>query len=349
MACQAIVLATRFRSAATPWQPARPMPRLAVRSARERLTYSPSPSRGGPARTRPPSSPRLTARRPTISALGFDQRRHGGGPAPNASLGGQSGQGAAYTYTEPEGGWINATETTKLTASDGEAGDNFGDSVSIDGSTLVVGAEGADSSQGAAYTFLTTPVVTVTDAGGTYSAATFPATGDVTGVSGADLGTPTFTYFSGTYAAAADLTSLTGPCPGVRPMPAPTRSWPSTPGAWITRWPARWPPSRSTRAGSTVTVTPASSSVTYDAQQHAQRRPGQHGNGRRGRVADGDLRGHRRHRLCVIDDGPHGSRRVPGLGQLRGQRGPHGEQQHGRLRHHPGHGHDHGHGLQRRV
>ena len=27
----------------------------------------------------------------------------------------------------------------------------------------------------------------------------------------------------------------------------------------------------------------------------------------------------------------------------------HGEQQHGRLRHHPGHGHDHGHRLQRRV
>ena len=93
-------------------------------------------------------------------------------------------------------------------------------------------------------------------------------------------------------------------------------------------------------AGSTVTVTPALSSVTYDAQQHGDGDLGQHGNGRRGRVADGDLRGHRRHRLRIFDDGPHGSRRVPGLGQLRGQRGPHGEQQHGRLRHHPGHGHD---------
>ncbi len=108
--------------------------------------------------------------------------------APNALVGDQSGQGEAYVYTEPETGWVNATETTTLTVPDGEAGDNFGSSVSIDGSSLVVGADGAVSDPGAAYTFLTTPVVTVTDAGGTYSGASFPATGDVTGVSDADLG-----------------------------------------------------------------------------------------------------------------------------------------------------------------
>ena len=269
--------------------------------------------------------------------------------ARNATVGGNSGQGAAYVFTEPDSGWVNVTETAKLTASDGAAGDNFGDSVSIDGSTLVVGADGADSSQGAAYTFLTTPVVTVTDAGGTYSAATFPATGDVTGVSGADLGTPTFTYYSGTYAAAADLTSLTA-LPGATDRCRPLH------GPGLLR---RELGLHGGQRGGQLHDRPGGLDGDGDAgleqrdlRRAAARRDGdlgQHGNGRRGRVADGDLRGHRRHRLCVIDDGPHRSRRVPGLGQLRGQRGPHGEQQHGRLRHHAGHGHDHGHGLQRRV
>ena len=108
----------------------------------------------------------------------------------------------------------------------------------------------------------------------------------------------------------------------------------------------------------TVTISQVGSTVTVAGREQRDLRRGaawrdgglgQQRNGRRGRVADGDLRGHRRHGLRVLDDGPHGRRRVPGLGQLRRQHGPHGEQQHGRLRHHPGHGHDHGYGFQRRV
>ena len=60
-------------------------------------------------------------------------------------------------FTEPGSGWANMTQTAKLTASDGAAGDYFGSSVSISGNTVVVGANGAtvgaNSSQGAAYVF----------------------------------------------------------------------------------------------------------------------------------------------------------------------------------------------------
>ena len=52
---------------------------------------------------------------------------------------------------------------------------------------------------------LLTPIVTVADAGGTYSSSAFQATGTVTGTSGVNLGTPTFRYYSGTYATAGDL------------------------------------------------------------------------------------------------------------------------------------------------
>ncbi|MCP4373696.1 MAG: hypothetical protein GY797_37185, partial [Deltaproteobacteria bacterium] len=49
------------------------------------------------------------------------------------------------------------TQTAKLTASDGAAGDNFGRSVAISGDTVVAGATGEDdsgSSSGAAYVFV---------------------------------------------------------------------------------------------------------------------------------------------------------------------------------------------------
>ena len=52
------------------------------------------------------------------------------------------------------------TQTTKLTASDGASGDEFGSSVSVNGNTTVVGAPdasvGGNSQQGAAYVFDTT-------------------------------------------------------------------------------------------------------------------------------------------------------------------------------------------------
>lgn len=58
--------------------------------------------------------------------------------APNANVNGDAG--AVYVYTEPGGGWANATETAKLTASDGQTTDELGQSVAISGSTVVAGA-----------------------------------------------------------------------------------------------------------------------------------------------------------------------------------------------------------------
>ena len=62
--------------------------------------------------------------------------------------------GAAYVFTRSDGVWSQAG---KLTASDGEAYDNFGISVAVDGDTVVIGASGdndngADS--GSAYVFV---------------------------------------------------------------------------------------------------------------------------------------------------------------------------------------------------
>ena len=78
--------------------------------------------------------------------------------APEATVGGNGGQGAAYVFTESGYSWANMTKTAKLTASDGAAGDSFGSSVSISGNTLVVGARQANIAsnheQGAAYVFV---------------------------------------------------------------------------------------------------------------------------------------------------------------------------------------------------
>jgi hypothetical protein len=77
--------------------------------------------------------------------------------APDAMVGTNSDQGAAYVFTEPLSGRANMTETAKLTVSTGAAGDGFGSSVSISGNTVVVGAPNATvnthEKQGAAYVF----------------------------------------------------------------------------------------------------------------------------------------------------------------------------------------------------
>ncbi len=67
--------------------------------------------------------------------------------------------GSAYVFVKPAGGWANATETAKLTASDGAAGDLFGISVAVDGDTVVVGAQKDDDDDrgddsGSAYVFV---------------------------------------------------------------------------------------------------------------------------------------------------------------------------------------------------
>ena len=67
-------------------------------------------------------------------------------------------QGAAYVFVEPAGGWANATQTAKLTASDGAPEDQLGNSMAISGDTIVGGAEGAtigdNAGQGAVYVFV---------------------------------------------------------------------------------------------------------------------------------------------------------------------------------------------------
>ena len=76
-------------------------------------------------------------------------------------VGASGGTGSAYVFTEPSNGWVanansEVTETAKLTASDGASGDQFGRSVAVDGSTILVGGhqndeKGTDS--GSIYVF----------------------------------------------------------------------------------------------------------------------------------------------------------------------------------------------------
>ena len=70
------------------------------------------------------------------------------------SVAGNTAQGSAYVFNRQGGSWI---EMQKLTASDGEAGDQFGKSVAVNSSTIVVGAPfddvGGNFNQGSAYVF----------------------------------------------------------------------------------------------------------------------------------------------------------------------------------------------------
>ncbi len=63
------------------------------------------------------------------------------------------GSGSAYIFSRNEGGTDNWGEEKKLTAYDGAVGDNFGESVSISGSTAIVGAYADDDYSGSAYIF----------------------------------------------------------------------------------------------------------------------------------------------------------------------------------------------------
>jgi trimeric autotransporter adhesin len=106
---------------------------------------------------------------------------------PNATIGTNPNQGAAYVFVEPGGGWTNMTQTAKLTASDGEVGDSFGSSVAVQGNAVVAGAPGAtinsNFSQGAAYVFFQ-------PASGWQTTSQFNSKLTATnGVSGAEFGT----------------------------------------------------------------------------------------------------------------------------------------------------------------
>lgn len=77
---------------------------------------------------------------------------------PGQAVGVNPGQGAAFVFLEPSGGWKNlTTANAELTADDGNIGDNLGSSVGVSGGTVVAGAPlaaiGSNSAQGAAYVF----------------------------------------------------------------------------------------------------------------------------------------------------------------------------------------------------
>ena len=65
--------------------------------------------------------------------------------------------GAAYVFERPNGGWSSATTSVTLTAADADSEDGFGQSVSIDQDTIVVGAPQAKGpnhdDEGAVYVF----------------------------------------------------------------------------------------------------------------------------------------------------------------------------------------------------
>jgi FG-GAP repeat len=65
--------------------------------------------------------------------------------------------GSAYVFVQPSGGWVNTTETAELTASDRMDNDEFGYSVSISGSTAIVGAPNQGDGIGSAYVFVEPP------------------------------------------------------------------------------------------------------------------------------------------------------------------------------------------------
>ena len=77
----------------------------------------------------------------TSSAQRVDRRRHGGDRGVQDDDKGDN-SGSAYVFTRATAGDLASgwTQVAKLTAGDGAAGDEFGISVSIDGDTVVIGA-----------------------------------------------------------------------------------------------------------------------------------------------------------------------------------------------------------------
>lgn len=75
--------------------------------------------------------------------------------APNAAIGGNAGQGAAYVFSNSGGLW---NQNAKLIASDGAAGDAFASAVALAGDTAIAGAPHASvagyGDNGAAYVFV---------------------------------------------------------------------------------------------------------------------------------------------------------------------------------------------------
>jgi uncharacterized protein (DUF2345 family) len=63
-------------------------------------------------------------------------------------------RGRVQVFTEPAGGWVSATPTGSIIASDTTNYAYFGTSLSVNGSTIVVGASGVNNATGAVYVFV---------------------------------------------------------------------------------------------------------------------------------------------------------------------------------------------------
>jgi hypothetical protein len=63
--------------------------------------------------------------------------------APEAIVGSNQAQGAVSVFLESASGWSSETPAAELVESDGQAGDQFGDDVTISGDTVVVGRDAA--------------------------------------------------------------------------------------------------------------------------------------------------------------------------------------------------------------
>lgn len=80
--------------------------------------------------------------------------------ARNDDVDGATSRGSAYVFVEPRGGWADGVETAKLTAADGDFGDELGTAVAVAGHTIVAGAPDHDigsGPQGAAFVFFEPP------------------------------------------------------------------------------------------------------------------------------------------------------------------------------------------------
>jgi trimeric autotransporter adhesin len=115
-----------------------------------------------------------------------------------ATVGSNTVQGAEYFFARPTSGWSNATETGKLSASDGAAGDEFGSSTAVNsaGTVIVVGAPnatiGSNTAQGAAYVFTGSaffPTASVSPPSLTFGSQVFGSTSSAQTVTVTNTGT----------------------------------------------------------------------------------------------------------------------------------------------------------------
>jgi FG-GAP repeat len=141
----------------------------------------------------PPAPAKLTAAgTATADHFGYSVAVSGA-TAVVGAYGVHAGTGAVYVFTRSGGIW---SEQAELTAADGAAGDSFGGSVAISGSTVVVGAPGRGSGAGAAYVF-------------TRSGTTWSQQAELTAAAGEALGS-SVAVSGGTAVVGADGTSGTG-------------------------------------------------------------------------------------------------------------------------------------------